>query len=1464
MSSVEYENKILNAIETIVDSSISKAGYDKTIKAIIDKCIDSTSGCYQVKYQDSIFEAYATDKDVIYAKGALVQILVPGNDMTQNKTILGLVQRNKSELISTANSEIQYKITGPNVISSETVFGLCSYLESDKEILYNKDAGINLINLDTVTFQNNIKKTNTILCGAEFKTALASEQTIIGNFGIAFDIDFKDNITGDIVTKTYIVDINQMLGNPYNQKDFTRQTGIFEINGESFDSINQIYIFSEDFPNIATGKDDDIFAQNFELTCASKLTSEELIGYSMSLITLGKNYFNSLDTDDDTITLLANFKIKGASVSASTPGVEYYWFRENASITMRSLNYCNYGGEGWECLNRYNVVNSGADTKTWISGPSGYNIKKSDISAGMATYKCVVVYNNVNTYEDSITIYNYDTLYELNIISDQGTIFYYDNGNPTLTLTVNGSGVPDPELTYQWSVVDNNGQYIRLLDTDIENTEYNNAKSAYDTLMANIASGAAMPVANKTALESYKAILDKYEDIHRVEDNVIYKAQIKDITDYVIYKCTVYRGSVYIGTAAITLINNLNIEGLYHLEIVNGEQVFNYNAMGVSPTNKALENPITIKPLSFKIYDNLGNELGDTVYRHCDIQWTIPKENTMLIGNDATNVLTYPFEIANIYDNFKINNNIELTVKYKELNLKGQTTLSFLKDGDPGINGTDIICKIVPNINGNLDTYPMLINGTPNFTPVTANKWFKVQLWKNGSLIFNNVSNGNSTEGIAATVKWSILKNKYTSSISDSSAITVDNNGNFSYNTFGDTYANIVKCSVEYDGKYYYSMLPLITQNISDNTYTIELEKNTGYRYVMYSSGGKEPQYDNTYPFTLKVKKIINGYVEDVSNTPNSTYKLTYNWASKGRIYKSTGWVNTGNLTAISGETTNINKRSFKPSDTFDGECVTNAVYITIANNGTQIAQVHIPIHFYLNKYGIAALNNWDGNSIDINNELGSILAPQVGAGSKNSSNQFTGVLMGKVKESNLTEKEGLFGYYNGDQTIFLDANTGKAEFGKQGASQIILDPTDNTAKIQSGNYVAGTSGLLIDFTTPEIKFGSGNFSINSSGHLTAKGGGSIAGWTINNDYLQGKATDGRYIQIRSNGNIRAYDGTNTYWSISRDGSASFTNVAITATNKTSGNVLNINNKFKVTYEGNTTITADADITGKITATSGKIGNWNINSGAIKYNDNIYLGSNGNVKFGSKFSVNTSGEITATGGTIGGCTIDSAGIYSGSESATAGVGLYGSRQAFWAGSTVTNNGSAPFRVDHAGNLTASSATIEGTITATSGTFSNCTVTDTCSVPASTITGVLATKHIPSLSADKISGGTISSSSLNISKNGYYLKMGYGTKHPSVSSLNVDSGKDASVVINGGAITHNSSTFHLQGNVEANGAFKVNAGGTVYTGVGNGNQVNFCVGITVKSDGTVSQTKWRGYTFVKGICTSIGDVQTFNY
>lgn len=133
------------------------------------------------------------------------------------------------------------------------------------------------------------------------------------------------------------------------------------------------------------------------------------------------------------------------------------------------------------------------------------------------------------------------------------------------------------------------------------------------------------------------------------------------------------------------------------------------------------------------------------------------------------------------------------------------------------------------------------------------------------------------------------------------------------------------------------------------------------------------------------------------------------------------------------------------PDDVYSGEYCNNLVHCEIYsdktsydNNGYPLAQAWIPIHMSLNTYGLASLNAWDGNHVEINEDDNYILAPQIGAGEKNEENQFTGILMGtqetydKMDETGQSvEKQiGLFGYAEGKQSIFLDASTGNASFG--------------------------------------------------------------------------------------------------------------------------------------------------------------------------------------------------------------------------------------------------------------------------------------------------------------------------------------------------------------------------------------------------------------------------------------------------
>ena len=123
------------------------------------------------------------------------------------------------------------------------------------------------------------------------------------------------------------------------------------------------------------------------------------------------------------------------------------------------------------------------------------------------------------------------------------------------------------------------------------------------------------------------------------------------------------------------------------------------------------------------------------------------------------------------------------------------------------------------------------------------------------------------------------------------------------------------------------------------------------------------------------------------------------------------------------------------PEDIYSGAYNNNCIRVMIYNNNQLEYTVIVPIHLSLNAYGLASLNGWDGNSVEINEDKKYVLAPQVGAGIKNAEdNTFTGVLIGQEEtydENNDTVSNiGLLGYSHGKQSIFLDAETGNATFG--------------------------------------------------------------------------------------------------------------------------------------------------------------------------------------------------------------------------------------------------------------------------------------------------------------------------------------------------------------------------------------------------------------------------------------------------
>lgn len=213
-------------------------------------------------------------------------------------------------------------------------------------------------------------------------------------------------------------------------------------------------------------------------------------------------------------------------------------------------------------------------------------------------------------------------------------------------------------------------------------------------------------------------------------------------------------------------------------------------------------------------------------------------------------------------------------------------------------------------------------------------------------------------------------------------------------------------------------------------------------------------------------------------------------------------------------------------------------------------------------------------------------------------------------------------GTYILDKETIIDGGSVKADTitGNQILAGSITADKIATDAIKSRNYDSsgGTQGSFLNlsdgsFTSPNLSWDSnGNLiakNANLSGEITATNG-SIAGWTIisNKMYTTGS---GKYTGIGKYGSAYAF------WA--------------GATSNDNGNSA----VFKVSHTGKLTAT-DADITGTITATNGKIGRYDITS--------TYLMTN-------------------------------------SGSNASGIG---GNQAFWAGAEDSN--SAPFRVGYDGSV----------------------------------------------------------------------------------------------------------------------------------------------------------------------------------
>lgn len=1370
---MSISDKVLDAIELLATNSVEKAGYDKTIQAQIISCEDATIGKYRCRYQDAIIYAYASNSDVTFNNGAYVYILVPGSDMKKEKTILGTTKKLGINYISQAEGDQAYDIIGNNCITSSNKFYLDSINKDYKYTLY-KYGSSSEVKLDVTALNQYIKQSSSLIVGAIFKTTIPPERQYRGHYGITYNLRFLDNTSNKEVIRSYTVDEDNMIDNPYRLIYETRQYQIFNIDGPSFIRVESIEIFSKDFPDATgtvTGRkltSGDIEITTLELSGAVRMSESEISGVAISFYTPQGTFFTDSSTSASYKTITAQVRIKGKLASAAQK-IPFYWGTENVGISPSSEYYNKYLGRGWKCLNSKNVVQAGTSTTDpvieWIPGKDTYILKFDAATARDNKLKVAIVYDG-SVVTKEINIQNLGAKVPvLTIESTGGTKFYYDIGHPTLTCKVNG-GEPS-NYKYYWAYESNTGVFSELSVTTDANTRYAAAIKTLNDLKAAIANGTKFANAEATNLNNAETAVKAFDFIQRVQGNKVYDVQINNITSFGTFKCSVYNDKdTYLGTTSLTLTNTLDGEDLYSLVINNGSAVFQYNENGVAPNNKSLDVQQEIQGLSFTVYDNLGQPIDSAIIantKNCKIRWQFPIKESMLVdqkenepnsGTDTTQTYKYYdnktnliYGIAQKYDIKKQRNQIKLTVDYKGMNLTAETEFTFAKQGEPGTNGTEYLVKLVPNTRmNNPPLWPMVtkagssyilnygLNSAAEETTIgagTGYQLFKAQLWHSGELVWEGMTASTAAQdGITkpSLVHWEMLKNKYNSSASDASAFNITNaesgyiaySGDHLASAIETPLANIVKCSITWQGKLYYGTIPITIAWVSSVNYRVNLKDYTGFRYAIYTSDGMTPQYDSSHPFEFICKEKINGTWEDVS-TVSGSHAVTYTPSAVGN-YLSTkdGSATNSNLLEIL--TSDVykdgcakNQWKARPASRYDGVCVNVAICCIYRQNGVIVGRINVPVHYLLNKYGMANINEWDGNSVQIDDEGGFILAPQMGAGHKESDNSFTGVLMGETRlPSKATVQTGLLGYNAGTRTFFLNSKNGSALFGRSDQGQIVIDPSTSQKKamIYSGNFWkeynsdgdydglpknyiyrndkyqptgnANKAGLLIDLTTPEIFFGTGNFYVTKEGYIHAAAGGDIGGWKIDKHSLYSNiaASSGRITLDAGIYN----EETNTVTGPGKIYSHNHNSLTNTGTGfYLSYDGLSFGSKAKITNTGQMYLGTGAVAgTGKHWTIDGDSNKSYIAYGGTSWseasNDNgttakIYLGTDG-ISLGTRFSVSPQGQLKAYSGKIGGWDINKTKLSAGNIELNSNGSMKGGSGSFtW---SIATDGKATF------------------------------------------------------------------------------------------------------------------------------------------------------------------------------------------
>ena len=1201
--------QLLQAMDIVMEQKLTQLQYDKTIQAKVYSVVDIDTGEYKVRYNGNIFSAFSNDTSKTYKVNDAVYVSVPEGNFSNKKLITSLVTADSlssSQLSDLSNSVMEvsptFDVLYDGLYNAEESYGVIAgapvgksgsyaYIYQGPDV-YDPDGYHGL-------FQQYSNNYEYIRVKASFLTQFYNIHNQ-GNYGLEVEFYTKDDSS-----VKYKLDLQNFNGNAYGFSVYTPQEIILKAQKNYLMGLKSIKLFEEDFVydkivknGIVTDEENTTVANIFVKDIVLQYVDKKDLSDTTYYLTVSAPKGIAFTDKINSLNLVGRLIYKGEDIMDSKK-CACQWYERDLSVMVGVDGYNKSAGFGWKKI-------EGATSDTLTLDATGIIYQQK--------YKLVVVYNDNITLTAETELWNHNASYDYAI--EQVT----DGADIKLQIRNN---LNDESLVGDW--------YLSYPDGSYSSVPEGKNKS-------------------EITVSSYL----QYSSV--------------------VFYCTVYNAAgEFIGTLEHTIVNSENEDDVTISYV--GDDTFRYDANGdVSIEDAEKERTLQVNlawkegfgtsyfvSWLMKDADNKEHELPTSK----DLAYN--PENSMIenLWVDNYNILHY-----NIKQKYRVNfNNNTIIVRIRTIT---ESIYSFnkeilcLKDGDQGTNGTTYITAIRPCNSDGVKLsglQPLRYNGG-----WVDNVRIRCYVYKDGEMI-----NDNSKYSIS--YKWqgtnvTVENREYVDDSVDQ--VLVRGVPTISADTSSAELAFYVKVQVTIKDDNstvdIYASYPLDVIVGATSTNAISIDSIPSY--IKYNSSGLTPSF---------YSNDINFYYNDVAYNDNITS------------------LNTNILTIK----TSDGKKYLEPAASFIFENIKNnsesnigVLNLAIPNSADRL--IH-PIIMYLDTYGNEAINGWDGTALDTG-EGEYVFAPQIGAGTKDSANKFTGVVMGKDSgqiDENGKAQIGLYGYQKGVNTFGL-IEDGTAFFGaKSGGGQIIVN--GKSGRIEGGGGGDSATGMTITFAdlnpdknTDAIKIGGGVFKVSYDGTLNATSAeiegtvyakqgkigcsskSSFDGWTIQQNKLF-SGSGSNHVELNSNaeeefavwagsndsasaknskfavskkGELYAKEGNIGGWQMMKSylkatsgtvGMASSGSAAFWAGSNLSQDSTSIPSnsseaRFLVTRSGKL-YCASADISGRITADSGTIGGWTIQSNYLTSNSgDTTLWANGEIECDN---------LQCTGGKIGGWTITS-------------------------------------------------------------------------------------------------------------------------------------------------------------------------------------------------------------------------------